>query len=142
MTFDEVMVRFTGQYKDITNMPNKPIEEGYKIFCVAFCGYVYNFHISSNVLDLDPVAKDSFKVKNLMNTGRMMLHMIRQLQKRHRTKAGNVVIDNYFITVPLLAELQYMGIRVCGTAKHQKGYPEVLKFPKSEGNKLPQQFKA
>jgi hypothetical protein len=105
MTFDEAMVRFTGRSTDITKMPNKPIEEGYKIFCLAFLGYVYDFHMSSNALGLDPVAKAVFAVKDLTNTGRMVLHMVRRLHKKYRTKAWNIAMDNYFTTVPLLAEL-------------------------------------
>jgi hypothetical protein len=141
MTFDEAMVRFTGRSSDITKMPNKPIEQGYKIFCLAFLGYVYDFHMSSNALGLDPVDKEVFLVPGLSNTGRMVLHMVRRLHKKHRTKAWNIAMDNYFTTELLLSELRSMGVGACGTAKSQTSDPEDLKFSKPEGNKLPLHFK-
>lgn len=129
ITMDEAMIRFTGRSVHITKMPNKPIGEGYKFFALADKGYVWDFHPSSNAQGLDPVCQESAQLGNsFSNTTKMVHHLVRRLYLRHRKKAWNIYMDNYFTTVPLLAELRRMGVGGCGTAKaNLKGYPEEFK---------------
>lgn len=72
----------------------------------------------------------------------MVHHLVRQLQLKHRRKAWNVYMDNYFTTVPLLAELRKMGVGGCGTTKSNlKGFPEQFK-PVNQKSKLPYLFQS
>ena len=41
VSFDEMMVQFTGRSKHTLKMPNKPISEGYKMW--AICSYCYTW---------------------------------------------------------------------------------------------------
>ena len=50
VTINEAMLWFTGHSIHITKMPNKPVEQGYKIFALADKGYVWDFHPYSNAL--------------------------------------------------------------------------------------------
>ena len=43
VSIDEAMIRFHGRSRDTFKMPNKPIDEGYKVFCLADRGYVLIF---------------------------------------------------------------------------------------------------
>ena len=43
VTLDEAMMRFLGRSVDICKMPGKPIEVGYKFYCLADREYVWNF---------------------------------------------------------------------------------------------------
>jgi hypothetical protein len=38
------MILFTGRSIYITKMPNKPISQEYKFFCMAKKGYIWEFH--------------------------------------------------------------------------------------------------
>jgi hypothetical protein len=63
-------------------MPNKPISQGYKFFCMAEMGYVWEFHPSLNAVGEDPVDVESHLLK-LTNTAKMVHHLIRRLHHRH-----------------------------------------------------------
>ena len=47
ISINEVMIRFHGRSRDTFKMPNKLIDEGYKVFCLVDCGYVFNFRMAS-----------------------------------------------------------------------------------------------
>ena len=64
-TFDEAMILFTGRSVHITKMPNKPIGLGYKVFCLADHGYIYDFHLSSNARGLDSISEEAKTITNL-----------------------------------------------------------------------------
>jgi len=49
------MILFTGRSIHITKMPNKPICQAYKFFCMAEEGYVWEVLPSSNAVGGDPV---------------------------------------------------------------------------------------
>lgn len=40
------MMRFGGCFRDIFKILNKSIDEGYKIFCLADRGYIFDFRMS------------------------------------------------------------------------------------------------
>jgi len=109
VTIDEAMILFTGRSIHITNMPNKPIIQGYRFFCVAEKGYVWGFHPSSNAVGGDSVDVE-FHLLKLTDTGKMVHHMIRHLHLRHRKLSFHVYMDNSFTTQLLLAVLHQMGI--------------------------------
>ena len=54
VTIDEAMILFTGRSIHITKMPNKPISQGYKFFCMPEKGYDWEFHQSSNAVGRNP----------------------------------------------------------------------------------------
>ena len=51
VSIDEAMIRFCGRSRDTFKMPNKPIGEGYKAFCLADHGYLFDFawHLGHNL---------------------------------------------------------------------------------------------
>lgn len=141
-TFDEAMILFTGRSVHITKMPNKPIGLGYKVFCLADHGYIYDFHMSSNVKGLDSVSEEAKTIADLTPTGQMVFTLMRQLQRRHRNRAWNVFMDNFFTTIPLLSALRKIGVGGCGTAReNQTGFPKEFKFDKKK-RKLDYHFKS
>ena len=139
VTIDEAMILFTGRSIHITKMPNKPISQGYKFFCLAEKGYVWEFHPSSNAVGGDPVDVES-RLLPLTDTGKMVHHMVRYLRLRHRKLSFNIYMDNFFTTQPLLAELRRMGVGACGTCRpHFRGFPKELRVGKKA--KLPYHFR-
>ena len=51
VSIDEATIRFCGRSRDTFKMPNKPIAEGYKAFCLADHGYLFDFawHLGHNL---------------------------------------------------------------------------------------------
>ena len=47
VSIDETMVHFCGYSHDIFKIPNKLIDESYKVFYLADCSYVFDFHLIS-----------------------------------------------------------------------------------------------
>ena len=63
-------------------MPNKSIDEGYKIHCLADHGYVWDFHMTSNAEGPDPVAHTLTSLPALgitLNRWHVVYHLICQL---------------------------------------------------------------
>jgi hypothetical protein len=118
VTVDEATILFTGRSFHITKMPKKPISQGYKFFCMAEKGYVWEFHSSSNAVGGDPVDVESHLLQP-KDTGRIVHHLIRRLHQRHRKLSFNVYMDHLITTQPQLAELPGIVIGVCGTYRQQ-----------------------
>ena len=72
---NDAMILFTGRSIHITKIPNKPISQGYTIFCMAEKDYVWEIHPSSNAVGGDPVDVESHLVQ-LTDTGKMIHHLI------------------------------------------------------------------
>src|SRR5438045_213420 len=47
VSIDETMIHFCGCSRDTFKMPNKSIGEGYKAFCLANRGYLFDFRMAS-----------------------------------------------------------------------------------------------
>jgi len=121
-------------------MPNKPISQGYKLFCMAEEGYVWEFHPSSNTGGGDPVDVD-FRLSKHTDTGKTIHHLIRHWHHRHRKLSFDAYMDNFFTTELPLAGLHWMGIGACGTCRQQfQGFPKELKV--GENAKLPYHFQS
>jgi len=129
VTIDEAMLRFTGCSIHITKMPNKPVEQGYKIFALADKGYVWDFHPYSNALGLDPVSSEVNSLDpSYSETTKMVLELARHLRLKHRSLEWRIYMDNYFSSVPLFLELRKMGVGACGIVKSNlKGFPSEFK---------------
>ena len=82
VSVDEAMIMCTGRSKHTYKMPNKPIDEGYKIHCLADHGYVWDFHMTSNAEGPDPVAHTLTSLPALgitLNRWHIVYHLICQL---------------------------------------------------------------
>jgi hypothetical protein len=140
VTIDEPMILFTGRSMYITKMLNQPINQGYKFFCMAEKGYVWEFHPSLNAVGGDPVDVES-RLLQLTDTGKMVHHLTRRLHQRHQKLSFNVYMHNFFKTQPLLAKLRRMGIGASSTYRQQfQGFPKELKVGKNA--KLPYHFRS
>jgi hypothetical protein len=49
------MVRCFGRSNYIYKMPNKPIKQGYKLYRITDCGYIYSWIWSSRVYGLEDI---------------------------------------------------------------------------------------
>jgi Transposase IS4 len=49
ISIDETMIRCFGRTKHTIKMPNKPIQQGYKIFALAEHSYIWTFTWSSRL---------------------------------------------------------------------------------------------
>src|SRR5438874_5744393 len=120
------MIRFCGRSRDTFKMPNKPIDEGYKVFCLVDHGYVFDFRIASCSKPTPGVES----VDNLSNTSAIVFSLTMSLPYKH--KAFTIYMDNYFSNVPLFLKLQKFGIGACGTTKQNcSGFPKELKVGKT-----------
>ena len=126
VSIDEAMIRFCGRSRDTFKMPNKPIDEGYKAFCLADRGYIFDFRMASRSRPTPGVER----VDNLSNTSAMVFSLAMSLPYKH--KAFTIYMDNYFSNVPLFLKLRKFGIGACGTAKQNcSGFPKELKVGKT-----------
>ena len=126
VSIDEVMICFCGRSWDTFKMPNKPIGEGYKAFCLADCGYLFDFRMVSQ-LQSTPGVED---IDNLSHTSSTVLSLAMSLPYQYQ--AFVIYIDNYFNNVPLFLKLRKLGIGACGTARQNcSGFPKELKVEKT-----------
>jgi Transposase IS4 len=106
-------------------MPNKLITQGYKLFALADCRYIYSFMWSSRKQGLDELIKHS----KLTPTGSIVLELVQKLLNRY-TQSYTVYLDNYFTSISLFEQLRDINIGVCGTTRaHAAGddYPALIK---------------
>jgi hypothetical protein len=105
-------------------MPNKPIQQGYKLFAIADQGYILYWIWASRQKSLVEVTKH----KSLTLTGSMVVQLAQEglpSQRNHYT----IYMDNYFTTIPLLNHLRQLGIGACGTTRQnasKKLFPKAL----------------
>ena len=126
VSIDEAMIRFCGRSRDTFKMPNKPIDEGYKAFCLADRGYIFDFRMASRSRPTPGVER----VDNLSNTSAMVFSLAMSLPYKH--KAFTIYMDNYFSNVPLFLKLRKFGIDACSTAKQNcSEFPKELKVEKT-----------
>jgi len=119
---DELMIRCFGRSLHTYKMPNKPINQGYKLFALAEHGYIWWFIWSSR--------KHSFSTDivirpDLTPTGSMVYHLVKRLPVHSR-----VYLDNYFTSIPLFRLLRKEGYGLCGTTRPHSGgseFPTLLK---------------
>ena len=126
VSIDEAMIRFCGRSRDTFKMPNKPIGEGYKAFCLADRGYLFDFRMASRSQST-PGVED---IDNLSRTSSTVLSLAMSLPYQHQ--AFVIYMDNYFNNVPLFLKLRKLGIGACETARQNcSGFPKELKVGKT-----------
>jgi Transposase IS4 len=103
-------------------MPNKPINQGYKIFAIAKHSYIWHFIWSSR--------RHGFRAEiilrpKLMAIGSMVYHLITRLPK-----LSKVYLDNYFTSILLFRFLRKEGYSLYRTTRPFSGgseFPTLLK---------------
>ena len=120
------MIRFYGRSRDTFKMPNKPINEGYKAFCLADRSYIFDFRMVSRS-EPTPGVED---INNLSSTSSTVFSLAMSLPYKH--KVFTIYMDNFFCNVPLFLKLRKFGIGACGTARqNSSGFPEELRVGKT-----------
>src|SRR5436305_9233308 len=105
------MIRFYGRSRDTFKMPSKPIDEGYKAFCLADRGYIFDFRMASRT-NPTPGIED---IEDMSETSSTVLSLAKSLPYRHYT--FTIFMDNLFTNIPLYSRLRKLGIGACGTAR-------------------------
>jgi len=155
VAFDEMMVLCKGRTFHTIKMPNKPIDEGYKLYALCEKGYTYSFLFysgetknensaftqetvqftqphpmqASSTLDLvDPV-------KEFSPTIQAVCHLVFRLP--FQEFQFNVYMDNYFSTIPLFRHLRSHGIGAAGTTRPGRAdFPSELALDKSLARRI------
>ena len=119
LSIDEMMIRFNGRSNQTHRMKNKPISEGYKLFCVtcAHTGYVLNFTPDGRGQgnEYNNSDGDSGKISA------MLMHVTAFLDE-YVIKGLQFIItaDNYFVYPKILWKFRQRGIGMFGTARAKK----------------------
>jgi hypothetical protein len=95
-------------------MPNKPIQQGYKVFGLADHGYLYSLW-SSRVRGLQEIVLRP----QLTRTDSLVRTLALTLPRRHIT----IYMDNYFTSVPLFKELRSCEFGAVGTTRPHSEFP-------------------
>jgi type III secretory pathway component EscR len=130
VAIDEAMVAFKGQSKDIIKIKGKPIDTGYKLWCIGDHGYIWTWLFHSRVdgvetftksqqtrwpqMSVDSAGKPIIKSALLAPTFALVLRLASQLPKRLRFC---VYLDNLFLNIPVAQCLLAIGIYCMGTTR-------------------------
>lgn len=122
VSVDESMILFKGRSGLKQYLPNKPINWGYKVWCIAdsTTGFVFKFQVYTG--------KNDSKDEMLMGE-RVVLHLTTDVRS-----GSLVVFDTLFSSVALMEKLLEKDLYGCGTVKTtRKQLPDFMK-PKRKGN--------
>ena len=89
------MIHFHSGSRDTFKMPNKLIDESYKVFYLADCGYVFDFCMASQLESIPRVET----IDNFSRTSFTVLSLAISLPYKHYS--FNIYMDNFFNNVPL-----------------------------------------
>ena len=125
------MIRFIGRSVHTVRLPNKPIQEGYKVFALCEHGYTFSFMYTSRVEQFSGQDQDlpylGPGILPLSPTSRAVVKLAAALPSQQYQ--FTLYCDNYFSNVPLFQALRYLQIAACGTARPNSAeYPRVLKI--------------
>jgi Transposase IS4 len=145
ITIDEAMVPFKGRSPDTVKLKNKPIDVGYKLWCIGDHGYIWSwlFHSRREGVESFPKGKHTVwpqkskteqNIISLAPTHALVLRLASQLPKQLQFC---VYIDNLFLNVPVAQGLLAMGIYSMGTTrKNAIGVPERLQSYLNDNSEL------
>ena len=129
VAIDEMMIRFCFRSAHTVKMKNKPIKQGYQVFALCSGGYTYAFlwyslvHGTANLVKLD----------HLTPTASAVYQLAKLLPAEH---CWNLVLNNYFTSIPHFEELRKIGIGAAGTTRvDARGFPPCLIIEKAEAKK-------
>ena len=140
IAIDEAMVAFKGRSRDIIKIKNKPINTGYKLWCIGDHGYIWSWLFHSRIQGVESFTKgektrwpqQSVNEKGetieksavLTPTFALILRLASQLPKQLKFC---VYLDNLFLNVPVAQCLLAMGIHCMGTTRKKAiGVPQRL----------------
>ena len=95
ISINKAMIHFHGHSRDTFKMPNKLIDEDYKVFCLTDRGYVFDFRIASW---LEPTPRVE-AIDNFSRTFFTVLSLAISLPYKYYS--FNIYIDNFFNNILL-----------------------------------------
>jgi Transposase IS4 len=120
-------VAFKGRSRDTTKIKNKPVDMGYKLWCICDHGYIWRWLFHSRIEGVETVTKGQHKrwpQKNVDEEGKiieksallaptfaLILRLASQLPKQLKFC---VYLDNLFLNIPVSQCLLAMGIYCMG----------------------------
>jgi hypothetical protein len=127
VSFDEMMVPFSGRSGHTVRIKGKPTPERYKIIALCQEGYTYSFLYTSRINSFDGVGK---KINGLTMTSSAVVHLARTLPVS--IHHYNIYMDNCS-NIPFFTFLHQLQIGACGTVCiSAAGFPKRLKVPKAK----------
>ena len=128
IAIDEAMVAFKGRSKDTIKLKGKPIDTGYKIWCIGDHGYIWSwlFHSKSEGVEtlergqktdwprLRSAGQKHTESASLAPTFALVLRLAEQLPKQFKFC---IYLDNLFLNLPVAQCLLSMGIYCMGTTR-------------------------
>ena len=132
IVIDEAMVAFKGRSKDIVKLKNKPIDTGYKLWCIGDHGYIWSwlFHSKEEGVETFKIGQktswpradnSSQKSVELAPTFALVLRLADQLPKQ---LDYCIYLDNLFLNLPVAQCLLAIGIRCMSTTRKK-----AISFP-------------
>jgi len=135
VTIDECIQLFTGRASEIVNIPSKPVPIGYKIWTLAYQGYVLDFlwHARGSRPIDGPQGLDE-RWNEFSKTQQVVLQLLTQMESKGE---GHVVwLDNLFSSARLFKTLRGLGIGAAGTVRTSKTRREEQEERRSENNRV------
>ena len=129
LSVDEAMIKYKGRIRGKVRMPDKPIKEGFKIWCCccSCCGYLLTFQVYEGK-PIDPASGKSVSEKGMVN--RVVNDLVGIFEGHNHV----VYMDNFYTSGPLADQLAQKKIFIAGTIKQRSsGFPSDLcsvKLPK------------
>lgn len=109
---DEQIIPFKGRHRLKNYMPKKPKKWGYKAFLLCdSSGLIYNFEIYTGKVIHDP------ELPNVGSSGNVVLRLAKIIPKQLFYK---ICFDNWFSTLPLITELEKLGIQSIATVRSNR----------------------
>ncbi|KAF2351878.1 PiggyBac transposable element-derived protein [Trinorchestia longiramus] len=125
LSIDESMIRFKGRSTLKQYNPMKPIERGYKLWCLADDnGYIYKFILYTGK---DESSYNEKTRKEFGLGGDVVLSLLSVIKNKNH----KVYMDNYFSSLPLMEKLKTKKILACRTIRSNRKDMPQLKDDKS-----------
>ena len=138
IAIDEAMVAFEGRSKHTVKLKNKPIDTGYKVWCIGDHGYIWSWLFHSRTEGVETLegsrktlwkrlrSNEESQSENVLlaPTFALVLRLAEQLSKQLKFC---IYLDNLFLNLPVAQCLLSMGIYCMGTTrKRAVGVPSKL----------------
>jgi type III secretory pathway component EscR len=129
------MVAFEGRSKHTIKLKGKPIDTGYKIWCLGDYGYIWSWLFHSRIEGVETFKKGQKTtwpqagqtVENRTSLAPIFALILRRASQLLKQLKFCVYLDNLFMNVPVAQCLLAMGIYCMGTTqKKALGVPERL----------------
>jgi Transposase IS4 len=145
IAIDEAMIAFKERFKHIVKLKNKPINTGYKVWCISDYGYIWSWLFHSKIEGVKTLKSglktqwpcaDNLQLKSaeLAPTFAFVLRLADLLPKKLQYY---IYLDNLFLNLPVAQCLLAMNIRCMGTTrKKATGFPPRLQGYVDDNHKL------